>query len=69
MVPREIEDNGYAIFFVEWGGEKGGWTNKVYNSLDENGQLIVFNSVLFYHLLCLVNGANRPFWKITNNLI
>ena len=46
MVPREIEDNGYAIFvFVELGGGgKGGWTNKVYNGLYENGQLIVFNS-------------------------
>ena len=33
------------FFFVEWGGgEKGGWTNKVYNGLYENGQLIVFNS-------------------------
>ena len=52
MVPREIEDNGYAIFFVEWewGGRGGGGggldkrTNKVYNGLYENGQLIVFNS-------------------------
>ena len=27
MVPREIEDNGYAIFFlvVELGGGGGGW--------------------------------------------
>ena len=48
MVPREIEDNGYAIFFLlsggGMGGEKGGWINKVYNGLYENGQLIVFNS-------------------------
>ena len=46
MVPREIKDNGYAIFFlvVEFGGGEGGWTNKVYNGLYENGQLIVFNS-------------------------
>ena len=50
MVPREIKDNGYAIFFlvVELGGGRGvgegGWTNKVYNGLYENGQLIVFNS-------------------------
>ena len=45
MVPREIEDNGYAIFFC-WvgGGGEGGWTNKVYNGLYDNGQLIVFNS-------------------------
>ena len=36
MVPREIKDNGYAIFFlvVELrGGGGGGWTNKVYNGL------------------------------------
>ena len=46
MVPREIKDNGYAIFFlvVELRGGGGGWTNKVYNGLYENGQLIVFNS-------------------------
>ena len=46
MVPREIKDNGYAIFFLllSLGGGEGGWTNKVYNGLYENGQLIVFNS-------------------------
>ena len=48
MVPREIKDNGYAIFFLllslGGGGGEGGWTNKVYNGLYENGQLIVFNS-------------------------
>ena len=39
------------FFFVEWegGGGRGGGgldkrTNKVYNGLYENGQLIVFNS-------------------------
>ena len=29
---------------VEWEGGAGGWTNKVYYGLYENGQLIVFNS-------------------------
>ena len=37
------------FFFVEWEGGGGGGgldkrTNKVYNGLYENGQLIVFNS-------------------------
>ena len=35
VVPREIQDNGYAKFFF-WGG---GWVNKVhYNGLCENGE-------------------------------
>ena len=34
MVPREIQDNGYAKFFGGWG-----WVNKVhYNGLCENGE-------------------------------
>ena len=32
------------FFLSGGGGGVGGWTNKVYNGLYENGQLIVFNS-------------------------
>ena len=28
VVPREIEENGYAIVFLEGGGEERGWAGK-----------------------------------------
>ena len=53
MVPREIKDNGYAIFFlvVELRGGGGGVGQT---------RFIMVCPVLFYHLLCLVNDTNRP---------
>ena len=39
VVPREIEDNGYAFFFFFWGGGVVG-VNKVHYGLCENSDIL-----------------------------
>ena len=42
VVPREIEDSGYAIFVLEGGG---GGVNKVHYGLCKNGELPKFRNI------------------------
>ena len=57
VVPREIEDSGYAIFFL-WRG-----VNKVHYGLSRNGELIIEKR----HLLW--NSQNREHQKYLWNVI
>ena len=38
VVPREIEENGYAIVFFGGGGGGGGGVNKVHHGLGEKSE-------------------------------
>ena len=38
VVPREIEENGYAIVFFGGGGSGGGRVNKVHHGLGEKSE-------------------------------